>query len=175
MTLRPFAFEAERSSVFAEARGIGWIDAFGQIQTFRFLLGPYRSQDAFRCKWRFMQPHADCVVDRIGDGRNRSGKRSFAALLGAEWTLGIDALDDDRLDLRRLDRRRTAVLEQTGIHQHPVFPDHFFGESLSHAHPDRAYDLPLNRNRIERAPAIMRRPDFVNRDLARLFVNADFR
>ena len=61
-----------------------------------------------------------------------------------------------------------------GIHQHAVFPDHLFGERLAHAHPDRADDLAFDRNRVQRAPAIVRRPDFVNGDFAGLFVDADF-
>ena len=61
-----------------------------------------------------------------------------------------------------------------GIHQHAVFPNHFFGERLPHAHPDRADDLAFHRDRIQRASAIVRGPDFVHRDFAGVFIDADF-
>src|ERR1051326_2094212 len=42
-------------------------------------------------------------------------------------------------------------------------------------HPARADDLPLHRNGIQGASAIVRRPDLVHNDFAGFFVHAHFR
>src|SRR5579871_3586190 len=121
-----------------------------------------------------MQANPDCIVDPVGYGRNRGGQRSFAAFFRSKGTFRIDALDDYGINGWRFDRRWAAILEQAAVHQHAILPDHFFGQGLTHAHPHRADNLPLDRNRIESATAIVRCPHFVHRDFASLFVNADF-
>ena len=121
-----------------------------------------------------MQANSNCVINCIGDGWNRGRQRSLATFLCPKWAFWIDALDDNGLDLRRLDRRRAAIFEQPGIHEHPVFPDHLFLERLPEAHPNRSDNLPFDRNRIQRSPAIMRGPYFVDDYFAGIFVHADF-
>ena len=81
----------------------------------------------------------------------------------------------DGLNLRRLHRRRAAILEQPRIHQHAIFPNHFFGERLPHTHPHRADNLTFHGNWIQRPPAIVRRPHFVHSHFAGFFVDADLR
>src|SRR5437879_939927 len=96
-----------------------------------------------------MQADSDGIINRVGNRGNRRGERTLAAFLRAERSFGINALDDNWFDFWRFYRRRTTVFEHAGIHQHAVFPDHFFGERLSHTHPDSADDLtfhaPTNR------------------------------
>ena len=145
------------------------IHALSQIQQLRILLRPQRRQHSLRRKRRFMQPHTNRIVDRIRDRRDGCGQRPFAAFFGAERAFGIDAFDDDRLDFRRFDRRRAAIFEQAGVHQHAVLPDHFLGKGLPHAHPDRTDNLAFDGNGIECASTIVRGPDFVNRHFAGVF------
>src|SRR5437763_13755043 len=53
-----------------------------------------------------------------------------------------------------------------------MFPDHLFRERLPHAHPDRANDLAFHRNRVQRSPAVMGGPDFMDSHLASVVVDA---
>ena len=85
--------------MLAKTLGRRWIHALRQIQSLVLSLRPQRCQHALRREWRLMQAHADCIVNRIRNCRDRRGQRSLAAFLGAKRTFGIDALDDDRLDL----------------------------------------------------------------------------
>ncbi len=162
MPLRAFPVKAERTAVFAEACGRSWINAFSQIQSLRILFRTHRRQNSLRCKRRLMQAHPDRIVDCVCNRRDRRRQRSLAAFFCAKRTFGIDALHNDRLDLWRFHRRWAAILKQPGIHQHAVFPDHFFGEGLPHAHPHRTDDLAFYGNRIQRAPAVVSGPDFVH-------------
>src|SRR5690348_3740702 len=111
-----FATEPERASVFAEARGIGGIHVFSQIYFFCVFLRANGSQHTLGREGGLAQAHADRVINRICDRRNRRRERALTAFFCAEWPLGIDALDDERLDFRRLDRRWAAVFEQAGVH-----------------------------------------------------------
>ena len=47
-------------------------------------------------------------------------------------------------------------------------------ERLPHAHPDRADYLAFDGDRIQSTAAVVRGPDFVDRDFTRLFIDADF-
>ena len=121
MPLRPFALEAKRSTMFAKTCGRRWIYALGQVQSLVLSLRPQRSQHALRRERRFMQAHADCIVDRIRNCRNGRRQRSFAAFLRAKRTFRIDALHNDRLDFGRLHRRWTAVFQQPAFISIPSF------------------------------------------------------
>src|SRR5580704_7205347 len=121
-----------------------------------------------------MQADADGVVDRVCDCGDGRGQRTFAAFFRAEWAFGVDALHDDGFDLGRFYRRWAAIFEQARVHQHAIFPNHFFGEGLAHAHPDGADDLAFDGDRIQCASAVMRGPDFVDGYSAGVFVDRDF-
>src|SRR5882762_3541747 len=99
MPLRPFSPEAQRPAVLAKASWGGRINALGHVDRLSVLLRPERSQDPLRGERRFVQPDSHRIVNGIRNGRNGRGERAFAALLRAEWSLGIDTLHDDRLDL----------------------------------------------------------------------------
>src|SRR5579864_4843661 len=100
MTFRSFAFEPDRSTVFAESNWRRGIDTLSEIQRFRVLLGTQCGQHPLGRKRRFVQADPDGVVDGVRNSRDSRGERSLTAFLGAEGALGIDALDDDGLDLR---------------------------------------------------------------------------
>src|SRR5512146_1275292 len=102
MALRAFATEPQRAAVLAESLRRGGIDTAGHLSLLRALLRAQRGQHALRRERRFAQANADCVVDRVRDRRNGRRERALACLLGTERAFGIDALDDDGLDLRRL-------------------------------------------------------------------------
>src|SRR5437016_3364090 len=138
MALRALAAIPQRSTMLAESLWRSGIDSLCKIQGLRVVLGTQRGKHALRREWRFMQPNANCVVDSVRDRGNGRRERAFAAFFGAERTFGINTLNDDGLDLRRLNRRWASILEQSGIHQHAIFPNHFLGERLAHPHPDRA-------------------------------------
>src|SRR5262249_21900002 len=111
----------------------------------------------------------------VRDGRDGGGERALAGFLRAKRTFRIDTLDDERFDLWRFGRRGAAIFEQAGVHQHAVLPDHFFLESLAHAHPDPADNLAFSGNRVKGAAAIVRGPALVDSDFARVFVDAYLR
>src|SRR2546425_1313164 len=102
-TLRAFAFEPYRSTMFAETSWSSWIDAFGEVQWLGILLRAQRGQHALRREWGFVQADSDCIVNCVGDCRDGRSERSFAAFFCSEWAFGIDALDYDRLDFGRFD------------------------------------------------------------------------
>src|SRR5262245_55955878 len=96
-----FAFVPGRAAMFAERLRRGRVGAARDLQRFGFpVLLPQRSQHALRSKWSFAQANPYCVVDRIRDRRDSGRQRAFAGFLGAERTLGVDALDDNALDFR---------------------------------------------------------------------------
>src|SRR5713226_4092740 len=120
MALRPFAPKPQRSPVFAKTRGRRRIRTFGQVHELRVLLRAQCRQDTLRREGTLVQPNANRVINGVRDCGNGRCQRAFAALLGAERAFGIDALDDDGFDFRRLYRGRAAVFEQSRIHQHAI-------------------------------------------------------
>ena len=59
-----------------------------------------------------IHPHTDRVVDGVGDGGNRWMQRPLPRFLGAVRTLRIDGLDDERFELRCVETRGDAVVEE---------------------------------------------------------------
>jgi hypothetical protein len=99
--------------MFAESSRSSRVDAFSQIQRLGIFLSAQRGQHPLRSEGRFVQPNADRIVDGVGNRGNGCGQRTFAAFLGAERALRIDALDDNRLDFRRLDPSKIPPMADT--------------------------------------------------------------
>src|SRR5215470_13597927 len=72
-------------------------------------------EDLLRRNRDFIDPHADGVVDGVRDGRQHGQEWPLPGFLGAEWSFGVVGFDQDRVDLGRLERRRTLVLEKRGM------------------------------------------------------------
>src|SRR5712692_4376880 len=107
MPLRTLAAEPQGASVLAEARGRGRVHAFGQVKSFSILLRAQCGKHTLRRKRTFVQPDADGIVNRIRDCWDGGGQGTFATFLRPEWSLGINAFDDDCLNFRGLYRGRT--------------------------------------------------------------------
>ena len=60
------------------------------------------------------QADPDGVEHGVGDGRDRGVQRSLAGLLCSVGPLRIEALDDEGVQLGRVDRGRQPVVEQVG-------------------------------------------------------------
>src|ERR1700682_848186 len=71
-----------------------------------------RVEDLVGCARRLIDAHADGVVHRVRDRRDDRVERTFAGLFRPEWTLAVVGLDDDRLELRRVERGRQLVIEK---------------------------------------------------------------
>ena len=59
-----------------------------------------------------VEPDADGVVDGVRDGRNGGMERSLTGLLGSVGAFGIDGLDDERLQFRRVQAGGDPVIQQ---------------------------------------------------------------
>ena len=103
----------------------------------------------------------------------KSGERSLARFLGAEGTVGIEAFDDMHLDRRGLHHRRDGIAKQARMQRQAALVASLFAQGLSHAHPYRALDLPLDRERVDGAPAIMRDPYLLDADHAGVGIDLD--
>ena len=57
------------------------------------VFGAQRAEHGFRSQRQFGEPHADRVVDGIGDGRRDAEGRDLADALGAERTVRLLGLD----------------------------------------------------------------------------------
>jgi hypothetical protein len=123
---------------------------------------------------------AERVMDGIGDRGHARMERPLTRLLGAVRALGIDALDDQALQLRRVECGRDAVVEQARpVVQARAVTDRgrleavALEQRLAEAHVGAALHLPLDRDRRERAPAIVRDPDVLDLDEAGLGIGLD--
>ena len=90
----------ERSALGADARGLA------------LALELEGLEHLVRRDRHLVDAHADRVVDRVGDGGDDGQQRPLPRFLGAERPLGIVGLDQDGVDLRRLERGRALVVEQ---------------------------------------------------------------
>src|SRR5919109_1368793 len=106
MTNRSLAFEPQRPAMLAETLWRRGIDSFSEIKLLLAgLLCAQRRQHSLGREGRFPQSNANRVVDRVGNRGNGGSQRALAGFLRSKWTLGINALHDDALHLRRLHRR----------------------------------------------------------------------
>src|SRR5258708_26081387 len=95
MAVRTFSSETKRSTMLTETLRCGRVDSLGQVQRFGIPLCAHRREHALRGERTLMQPHANCIVNGICNRRNCGSQRSFATLLGAKRSFGVDTLYDD--------------------------------------------------------------------------------
>src|SRR6478672_8515247 len=104
MPFRTFASKPKRAAMFAEMSGGRRIDSLCQVD---FLVCRFSSQSgehSLGSERYLMQTNTDCVVYGVGNCGNGCCEGTFTTFLGAERAFGIDALHDNRLNLRRFDR-----------------------------------------------------------------------
>src|SRR5258708_838597 len=81
---------------------------------------------------------------------------TLTGLLGAVRALGVHRLDDEGLDLGRVQERRRLVLE----HARPLVPALavrlLLHQRLAQAHVDAALDLPDHQQRVDRPAHVVR-------------------
>src|SRR5262249_13716846 len=77
-------------------------------------------------------------------------------------------------DGRRILDRRYPVVEHIAGEQESVVIAGLLAHRLAHAHPDRALHLALDRQPVQSLAAVMRDPDLIDVDHARLLVDAYF-
>src|SRR5258708_27049274 len=126
------------------------------------LFSPQRLDDFFRSDRNFVDPHAERVVNgrahRGGDGEERPLTRLF----GAVGTFRVHGLDDERLDLWRVEERGRLVLEHRRPLVQALAKCLFFHQGFAQAHVDAPFDLALNQKGIDRAPDVVSDPDLVD-------------
>ena len=102
-------------------------------------------------------------------------ERPFPGLLRAVRPIRVAALHDVRVELRRIERSRDAVVEQRRPEEKPVLAvDHLLHLRFRRAHVYGPFDLPFDERRIQRLAAVVRCPDLADLPDARLLVHLDF-
>jgi len=112
-------------------------------------------------------------VHGIGHGGDHRQERSLAGFLGAEGALGIVGLDQDGVDLGRLERGRALVFEQRRDLVHALSEYLLLHQHLAEPHVHGALDLSFHEERIERAADVVGDPDLEGLDVARVRVHLD--
>ena len=103
VALLTLAAEPQSATVLAERRWIRWVNAIGQVEFLRAtIFRAEHGQHALRSEWRFAEAHTQRVINRVRHRGNGRGERAFTGFFRPKRPLGINALDDDRFNLRRL-------------------------------------------------------------------------
>ena len=110
-------------------------------------------------------------MDGVRDRRDHRQERPLARFLGAERALRVVGLDEDRVDLGRLERGRTLVVEHRRLLVQILPEDLLLHQGLADAHVHRALDLPLDQQRVQRAADVVTDPHVLEIDGARLLVD----
>src|ERR1700694_1058926 len=126
-----------------------------------FVFASERLDDLLRCHGYLVEPNAERVEDRGADCRDDRKEWALPGFLGAIWSLGIDGLDDERLDLWHVEECWRLVLE----HRRPfvqAFPERLlFHQCLAQTHVDAALHLALDQQRVDGAAHVVRNPYLV--------------
>src|SRR5262249_49033181 len=117
--------------------------------------------------------HADGIVDCIHDGRNRRHHGRLTDALHPQWTDRIRVLDNDRIDLRHVERCRQDVFGEARRAGPPIFQPVILHQRLSERLHDPTFDLSFYALGMDRTPDVVRRPDAKDLDLARYRVDLD--
>src|SRR5512136_762392 len=124
------------------------------------------SQDLLRRDGKILDPHANGIVDRIGNRGSRGIERPFTRLFRSKRSLRVTAdhmMDDD---FRRLVGRRCPVAQKGWIQGLPTLEVQVFREGIAHAHDNTPFHLAFHRHGVERLPAIMACRHFEDMDFS---------
>src|SRR5207302_3949991 len=120
-----------------------------------------------------VDPHAERIVYRGAQGGRHRQQGALARLLGPVWAFGVDRLDDERLDLRHVEKSRRLVLE----HRRPLVQAFakrlLLHERFAEAHVHAAFDLAFHEQWVDRTSDVVRDPDLVDANQAGARVGVD--
>src|SRR5882672_9881415 len=77
-----------------------------ETRRFAFCFSTQGHDDLLRRNRNLIDPHAQCVVDRAAHCWRDRQQWSLSGFLGAVWTLWVDRLDDERLHVGHVEKRR---------------------------------------------------------------------
>src|SRR5579862_4456920 len=133
-----------------------------------------RFQDVGGGNGYLVEADADGVVDGVGEGGWEGVERTFAGFFGAVGALGIVCLDQNYLDLGRLQEGRNLVIQQRGLLVQAATEDLLLAQALGQAHVDAAFDLCLSVGVVQGLAKVVRGPGFIDLDLASLGIDVQF-
>src|SRR5919106_5432626 len=99
------------------------------------------------------------VAERGNDRCGGHDRRRLADALDAVGRVRLGLLDELRRDRRHVEESREEVVREVGIEDHPVAYLDLLHEREPETLRGASLDLALDRERVERVPDVLRRPD----------------
>src|SRR5215467_10130676 len=109
---------------------------------------------AFGRKRDFGQPHADCIMDRIGDRARNPEHTRVPDAFGPKWTGAAILENDGFVVVGKIGRVRHAIVERRRIHRLATLIAQLLEEALPQRLKYRTLDLTAASNGVDAASGI---------------------